>query len=89
MCSFIVMYFTAARSVDLLLTAIFSAFHFFGFQIFLLIKSAQMTEDKHPHHIDGYFPYYSTLSHGFVLALFGSFLLCFDVEYSLFIVALF
>jgi len=89
MYSFIVMYFRAARSVDLLLTAIFSAFHFFGFQIFLLIKSAQMTEDKHPHHIDGYFPYYSTLSHGFVLALFGSFLLCFDVEYSLFIVALF
>lgn len=65
MCSFIVMYFRAARSVDLLLTAIFCAFHFFGFQIFLLIKSAQMTEDKHPHHIEGYFPYYFTLIHGF------------------------
>lgn len=87
--NFIVMYFRDARSVDLLLTAIFCAFHFLGFQIFLLIKSAQMTEDKYPHHIESYFPYYFTLSHGFFLALFGSFLLCFDVEYSLFIVALF
>ena len=77
MCNFIVIHFRApGASVDLLLTAIFCAFHFFGFQIFLLIKSAQMTEDKHPHQIEGYFPYYFTLSHGFFLALFGSFLLC-------------